>query len=265
MPLPSGNYNYTHKCYKLLDYVPIGICIFDETLKLIFWNKCLSHWTGIRPHQIIGEKLNELFSPLNTPSFKARIEPIFKGGPPSIFSSHLHRAMIPCKLSDGTEMIQQTMISSIPGQNAGTFHALMSIKNVTELTQKVAEYRILKNQAVEEVKLRKKIEADLRESGKKILDHQQKIIDQEKLKVLLEMAGATAHEMNQPLMTLLGTIELINMTDDIPDNISSYLRQVEKSGQKIAEIVNKIQKIRQYQTKKYLNDMSIIDFNESSV
>lgn len=265
MSLPSVQYIHDPECYKLLDYVPIGICIFDETFKLTFWNRCLRNWTGIEQNEIVGKKLNEFFPSLNTLCFKSRIEHIFKGGPPSIFSSYFHKSILPCTLSDGTEMIQETTVSAIPSERPGVFYALMAVRNVTDLSRKITEYRVLRNKAVEEVKLRKKIEADLRESNKKILEHQQDKINQEKLNVLLEMAGATAHELNQPLMTLLGSIELINMMDNLPEDLSSYLEQVEKSGKRIAAIVTKIQKIRHYQTKKYLKDQSIIDLNESSM
>lgn len=146
----------------------------------------------------------------------------------------------------------------------GDFFALMAIENATELSRKVSEYRMLRNQAMEEVKLRKKIEADLIESHLALLEHQEVTMQKERLKVLLEMAGATAHELNQPLMTLLGTIELLNMTQEVSEGTLKYLANIEKSAKRIADIVSKIQAIRQYQTKKYLDNVSIIDLNESS-
>lgn len=251
--------------YRLLDYVPVGICVFDRDYRVVFWNRCLSHWSHVEPSDIEGKNIIDRFSTLNSPGFKERVDYVFRGGPPVLFSSQLHRNTIPCILSDGSYMIQKTVVSAIPSLEQGEFFALMAIENATELSRKVSEYRMLRNKAIEEVNLRRNIEDELREFNKTLMEHQEMKIDQERLKVLLEMAGATAHELNQPLMTLLGTIELIHMTQKLPEEILNFFKNIEKSARRIAEIVSKIQKIRQYQTKKYLNDISIIDFNESSL
>ncbi len=261
----TKQYTYNIDCYKVLDYAPMGISIFDKDFNIVFWNKCLAHWTKIEPDRIIGQNIFKKFPTLDTISFKTRVEHLFKGGPPTLFSSHLHKKTIPCKLSDGSDMVQETIVSAIPSEKSGVFFALMAIKNVTELTKKITEYREMRNQAMEEVKLRKKIEADLRESNKTILEHQNITIKQEKLKVLLEMAGATAHELNQPLMTLLGNIELMNMTEEVTETQSNHLKNIEQAGKRISSIVSKIQKIRRYEAKKYLSDSSIIDFDLSSM
>ncbi len=250
--------------YNVLNYVTVGICIFDKNYKVLFWNKCLANWSGVASCDIVGKNIIQQFATLDSPGFKERVDYVFHGGPPVLFSSQLHRNTIPCTLSDGTYMIQKTVISSMPSSEPDEFFALMAIENATELSRKVSEYRMLRNQAMEEVNLRKKVEEELRESNKILLEHHEMKVNQERLKVLLEMAGATAHELNQPLMTLLGTIELINMTHEFPPDTLKYLTSIEKSAKRIADIVSNIQRIRHYQTKKYLNDISIIDFNESS-
>ncbi|MBF0302209.1 MAG: PAS domain-containing protein [Desulfamplus sp.] len=251
--------------YRVLNYVTVGICIFDKNYHVSFWNRCLANWSHVEPSDIVGKNIMEYFPTLNSPGFKERVDYVFKGGPPVIFSSQLHRNTIPCTLSDGSYMVQKTVISSVPSPETGEFFALMAIENATELSRKVSEYRTLRNQAMEEVKLRKKVEDDLRESNKMLLEHQEITMHQERIKVLLEMAGATAHELNQPLMTLLGTIELLNMTQNVSEETVKYLKNIEKSAKRIADIVSKIQQIKQYQTKRYLNDVSIIDFHGSTL
>ncbi|MBF0229421.1 MAG: hypothetical protein HQK63_07500 [Desulfamplus sp.] len=260
----AGVINHCPHGYRVLDYVPAGISIFDKNYQVIFWNKCLTQWSHVEPSDIVGKNIIERFSTLNSPGFKERVDYVFKGGPPVLFSSQLHRNIIPCTLSDGSYMIQKTVISSMPSYaKPDEYFALMTIENATELSRKVSEYRTLRNQAMEEVKLREKTEEELRETNKKLIEHQEIKMNEERLKVLLEMSGATAHELNQPLMTLLGTIELMGMTQDIPEEILKYINNIEKSARRIANIVSKIQQIRQYQTKKYINDVSIIDFNQT--
>jgi len=57
----------------------------------------------------------------------------------------------------------------------------------------------------------KKAVEELKKANQKILEQQKSVIEEERLKVLLQMAGATAHELNQPLMGLLGYIDLIKL------------------------------------------------------
>ena len=70
------------------------------------------------------------------------------------------------------------------------------------------------------------------------------VIKEERLEVLLQMAGATAHEINQPLMVLLGNIELLLMTKHDNEKISQYLSKIQDAGSRISKIVKNIQSIR---------------------
>jgi len=92
-----------------------------------------------------------------------------------------------------------------------------------------------------------KMNDELRRANRQILDQQKTIIEEERLKVLLQMAGAAAHELNQPLMGLLGNIELMDMIGDVPEKLGKYLIRIRDAGQRIADIVRKIQTIRQYE------------------
>ena len=82
---------------------------------------------------------------------------------------------------------------------------------------------------------------ELEQANRKIIEHQKGIIEEERLKVLLQMAGATAHEINQPLMTLLGHIELLKSNKDNPDKVGQRIDTIQQAGQKISEIVNRMQ------------------------
>ena len=108
----------------------------------------------------------------------------------------------------------------------------------------------------------KMIEA-LEEANRKILEQQEKLVEEERLKVVLQMAGATAHELNQPLSGLLGNVELLEMGIDDPKLFSVCLRDIKTSGRRIAETVKKVQNIRYDQTKPYgRGTTSIIDINQ---
>ena len=112
--------------------------------------------------------------------------------------------------------------------------------------------------AVERHRLRSK----LKKANQKILEQQKELIDEERLKVLLQMAGATAHELNQPLMVLLGNIELIGMYKSDPEKLSDCVAAIEDAGNRISDIVKKIETIRNYETKAYPDGSEIISIDQ---
>nr|MBC8463916.1 response regulator [Deltaproteobacteria bacterium] len=85
---------------------------------------------------------------------------------------------------------------------------------------------------------------ELTAANQQILKQQKKVVEEERLKVLLQMAGATAHELNQPLAILLMNIELLEEEKDIPLRLTPYIDDISESGTRIAQIIKRIQSIR---------------------
>lgn len=103
---------------------------------------------------------------------------------------------------------------------------------------------------------------ELRNANQKILEQQKSVIEEERLKVLIQLAGATAHELNQPLTALLGNIELMRMSKDDPAELARYIERIEKAGERISDIVKRIQTIRYDETKSYSERTAIIDLDQ---
>ncbi|MBT8339480.1 MAG: diguanylate cyclase [Desulfatitalea sp.] len=121
------------------------------------------------------------------------------------------------------------------------------------------EYAIYRKQS--ELKLTHTIEA-LQEANQQILTQQKSVIEEERLKVLLQMAGATSHELNQPIMTLLGTIEIMRMEAPVPEGWSKHMDRIENAGRRIADIVKKMSTIRSVDYKPYPGGQSIINLDQ---
>ncbi len=98
---------------------------------------------------------------------------------------------------------------------------------------------------------------DLKNANRKILKQQKSVIEEERLKVLLQMAGATVHELSQPLTTLLGHIELIEMNNDDPDEFVEHLGRIKEAGSRISSTIKKMQTIRHYETRREMNGSSM--------
>ncbi|MCP4689066.1 MAG: response regulator [Desulfobacterales bacterium] len=102
----------------------------------------------------------------------------------------------------------------------------------------------------------------LKNANKKIMMHQKSAIQEERFKVLLELAGATAHELNQPLMYLLGNIEILGMDEIPPEKQANCLLEIKAAGERISAIVKKIQTVRHDKTLSYAGKTPIINIHQ---
>lgn len=152
------------KHFALLDSFPVGGCILREDFAVLFWNRQLEDWTNIPRNKILGTNITVRFPHLSQSKYTARLRQIFEGGPPTIFSSQLHKHIIPAPLSTGQLRIQQTTVTSVPGTVDGESYALLVIEDVTDLTRRIQDYRSMRDQAWEEIKERQRVEEALRAS-----------------------------------------------------------------------------------------------------
>lgn len=133
---------------------------------------------------------------------------------------------------------------------------LASIREITD--------RKLMERALE--KTSRKLEQSvlqLQTANEKIIADQNALLEEERLKVLLQMAASTAHELNQPLTVLLGNIEMVESLKNDPEGFSECLQDIEEAGKEIGSIVKKIQNIRKYETKSYVDEISIIKLDQT--
>ena len=109
--------------------------------------------------------------------------------------------------------------------------------------------------------------SDLRERikiEKRLMQAQEKLIATEKQGLVAELAGAAAHELNQPLTSILGYLELIlrQMPSDAPH--SRHIHTIQAESARMAEIVKKIGRITRYETKEYVGGANILDLDRSA-
>jgi two-component system, cell cycle response regulator len=104
--------------------------------------------------------------------------------------------------------------------------------------------------------------AKLQAVNRRIREQQKSMIEEERLKVLLQMAGATAHELNQPLMVLMGNVQLMEMDGDIPAHMAERVAKITGAASRISEIVKKIQTIRHDEPKTYAGGKTILNLDQ---
>jgi len=109
--------------------------------------------------------------------------------------------------------------------------------------------------------------SDLRERiriEQRLLQAQEKLQVTEKQALVAELAGATAHELNQPLTSVILYVEMMlrKMTQEDPHYRAASA--IEREATRMAEIVRKVGRITKYETKPYVGHSSILDLEKAS-
>jgi PAS domain S-box-containing protein len=89
-------------------------------------------------------------------------------------------------------------------------------------------------------------------------------LEKEKLQGVIEMAGATCHELNQPLQVVSGHSEILLREASKDRRLYERTRTIKQQVDRMAEITRKLQNITKYVTREYIKGTKIIDIEEAS-
>ena len=108
---------------------------------------------------------------------------------------------------------------------------------------------------------------DLRERirmEQRLLDAQQKLQLSEKQALVAELAGAAAHELNQPLTSIMGYAQLIGRQSDKEAKHMRAVNVIMSEAERMAGIVKKIGKITKYETTDYVGGAKMLDLDRAA-
>ena len=108
---------------------------------------------------------------------------------------------------------------------------------------------------------------DLREKlrvEERLAQAQQKLAVTEKQALIAELAGTAAHELNQPLTSVIGYGELLQrkLAASTPEHHAAEV--IVREAERMADIVRKIGKITRYETKSYVGAQKILDLDRAA-
>ncbi|MFB2879806.1 histidine kinase dimerization/phosphoacceptor domain -containing protein [Floridanema aerugineum] len=225
--------------FKILDRIPIGICLLREDFVVIYWNSCLEKWTNIPKHKIVGANITTYFPHLGQPKYVSRLQEVFAGGSSIIFSSQVHKHLIPAYLPDGKLRVQYTTVTAEPAPD-GSYYALLSIQDVTKLTQRVQDYRTKRDRALAEVQERQQAEAALQQTN----DQLQAVLDAVPGLVSwissdLKYIGVNEHlctTFNQAPENFIGKdLGFLGSSFDFANFMSSFMCSEQKAAHKVID------------------------------
>jgi|GEM_PF-2093067 len=134
------------------------------------------------------------------------------------------------------------------------FHPEDQTKIKTLDTEQPIEVRLIdKNYQIKWIRLTAKL---LEEKEHQIIltdiTQQKQKETKQRNQVLIETAGAAAHEINQPLTAILAYANLLVNNPNIPESEKHKLNSIYQSGQRISKILDQMQTVQEYDTKPYL-------------
>jgi len=99
---------------------------------------------------------------------------------------------------------------------------------------------------------------------RKLSDVETRLEESEKSAVIVALAGTAAHELNQPLTSVMGYAELLKRKLKPEDFAFKPVDIIYREAERMAEIVRKIGKITRYETKTYMGTQRILDLDKAS-
>ncbi len=108
--------------------------------------------------------------------------------------------------------------------------------------------------------------SDLRERiriEQRLLKAQEKLEVTEKRALVAQLAGTAAHELNQPLTSIMGYAQLVHRQLESETRGARAVDTILSEAERMAEIVRKIGRITRFETKEYVGSASIIDLDKS--
>lgn len=223
----------TQRRYSLFNDTPLGVCVMKNDYSVLFWNSMLEYRTGIETERILGRRITDFYPKFDSYSYNDLLIQIFRGGPPLVLSSQLHKSIFPSTSKDGKPRIQNTIIKAVPAEKPGEFHALFTVDDVTALTEKIKEHKKARDSALEEIERRKIIEEKLRKSEKELLE-----LNATKDKFF----SIVAHDLKNPIGSFRSVSELITqMFDKISkEELREFIEEMSKSSTHLFKLLENL-------------------------
>jgi PAS domain S-box-containing protein len=98
----------------------------------------------------------------------------------------------------------------------------------------------------------------------RLMKAQEDLREREKHAAVAELAGAAAHELNQPLTSVIGYAELLGRRTESESSLNQAAQIIITQAERMAEIVRKIGTITKYETKTYVGGAKILDLDKAT-
>ncbi|MGB9770546.1 MAG: ATP-binding protein [Candidatus Kapaibacteriota bacterium] len=219
--------------FTLFNAIPIGICIINNNFEIVFWNKQLEIWTNILAKDIFNKKLTDVFPNLNNSKYIVPITSVLNGGPPVVFSTQLHKSFFPSFLPDMQPRLLHTTVSHWKCVLTGEIFGIISVEDYTYLSYRIKEHKRMRDEALKEVEMRKKVEEELRQSEQKLRE-----LNATKDKFF----SIIAHDLKNPIGAFKNVLELLyeNFNDFTKEEILEIIEPLKESSTQLFSLLENL-------------------------
>ncbi len=203
----------------------------DMAGNVLLFNRAAERVFGQKAHEVIGKiNVRDLYPPGLARQIMRLIQGDGHGGPGRL---------------EGYE-------TQVLGQGGGAIPVLLSAALIVDQGVPIGSVGVMTD-----LRDRLRMQASLAAA-------EEELRHRERHALVAELAGAAAHELNQPLTSVLGYAEIIRRRarEGLP-----HLREAESlsaEANRMADIVRKIGTITKYETKTYVGEARILDLDRSS-
>ena len=212
---------------RLIDATADGIVAADLKGKILLFNKGAERITGFSAAEMVGS---------------SRLDDLFPDGLAAIILRHLR------DLRDDFGRLRCELVAKSGEAIAVDLSAAVVSEDGRDIAA-VGVFRDLREELRRDAELRK---------TRKLLQ------EAEKAAVISELAGAAAHELNQPLTSVLGFSELLFRRAQEHEKGREELAAILREAERMATIVKKIGRITRYETTAYVGNTRIVDLDRAS-
>lgn len=217
---------------RLIDAAVDGIIAADMSGRIILFNPGAERVSGWRAEEVLGVMpVWKLYPEGEARQIMTALRSAAQGGPGKLLPSYRK------VMTKSGEVVPVSLAAAIiyeDGQEVATVGIFSDLRERQSMEQRLAEA-------------------------------QEKLVESERQAMIAELAGATAHELNQPLTSVMGYAELLHKRTEGDAANQRAAAIVLREAERMAEIVRKIGKITRYETKAYVGATSILDLDKSIV
>jgi len=248
--VPDTAKNSSNQLLKtIMEDAPYGIVTIDACGSIHLSNRLANFLLGKQKKSLVGLNLVEILEKREADTKSLRL--ILEENPV------LHPQRITVSLTDKNDSITLSF-TMIPYQDMDNSPQQFSIF-IEDLTGKTAL-----SDAIESYT--ENLESMVKRKTKEIQAMQVKMIEAERAAAMIGTAGGIAHELRQPLTSIIGASELLadNPIKTLDDSQERKLNMIYQQSLRMADIIKKMEELVSYQTKDYVTGTKILDINESS-
>ena len=215
---------------RLIDATPEGVVAADLRGRVLLWNKGAERVTGFSAAEVVGRfTVRDFYPPGQATATLARLRAARLGG----------EELLP-------------LPAELVAKSGEVVPVSLSVALVTVGAREIATVGIFRD-----------LREELRVEGE-LQRTRERLAVAEKAALVSALAGAAAHELNQPLTSVVGFSEMLFRRTRENERGREELAAILREAERMASIVRKIGMIVRYETAPYLGTRRIVDLDKSS-